>query len=421
MKPFKPIIILVKVARESFAFAYQSISVNRMRTFLSLLGITIGIFAIISVFSILDALEKNVRDSLKSLGENVVYVQKWPWGMGGEYPWWKYMNRPQPTLEDLEEIRSKSIFTSVASFVMQFQSLIRYNNNSVPNSSVMAVTTQYEEIRSFEIETGRYFSPFELQAGRNVAVIGNTLASELFLGINPVGQSIKIGGYKAEVIGVMKKEGKSAFDDESLDDLVIVPVGFAKSLVDLRRVGPWIMVKPIETATTDDLIDELRGILRSFRRLKPIEDDDFSLNQISMLKQGLDNIFGAINLGGWIIGGFSILVGGFGIANIMFVSVKERTNVIGIQKALGAKNYFILLQFLYESVLLSVMGGAIGLLIIFGGTLLVSNLTEFNISLTAGNVILGLTISAVIGVVSGFAPAWSASRLNPVEAINTKS
>jgi putative ABC transport system permease protein len=421
MKIFKPIIILVKVTRESFAFAYQSITVNKMRTFLSLLGITIGIFAIISVFSILDALEKNVRDSLQSLGENVVYVQKWPWGMGGEYPWWKYMNRPQPSLADLEEIRSKSIFSSAASFVAQFRSTIKYGKNSAPESTIMSITSQYEDIRSFDVEMGRYFSPFEIHTGRNVTVLGNELAQELFMGASPVGSNLKIGGHLVEVIGVLKKEGKSALGDDSHDNIALVPVGFAKAIVDFKMVGPWIMVKARDGISTDDLNDELRGILRSFRRIKPIEDDDFALNQISFLKQGIDNIFRMIDLGGWIIGGFSILVGGFGIANIMFVSVKERTNIIGIQKALGAKNFFILLQFLYESVLLSIMGGVIGLLIIFVATVLITKFTDFSISLTTGNIALGLTISGVIGVVSGFAPAWTASRLNPVEAINTKS
>lgn len=340
--------------------------------------------------------------------------------MGGEYPWWKYMNRPQPSLEELEEIRSRSSLTSVAIFIAQFQAIVSLGKNSVPESTVMAVTTQYEEMRSFEIESGRYFSLYELNAGKNVALLGHELASELFAGIDPIGQNVKVRGYKAEVIGVIKKEGASALGDDSHDKVVLLPVNFAKQLINLKWVGPWIMVKPVENVSTTELTDELRGILRSFRRLKPIEDDDFSINQIGLLKQGIDNIFKSINLGGWIIGGFSILVGGFGIANIMFVSVKERTNMIGIQKALGAKNSFILLQFLYESVLLSVLGGIIGLLVVFIGTSLVSGFTEFNISLTLGNIFLGITISAVIGVVSGFAPAWSASQLNPVEAINAK-
>jgi putative ABC transport system permease protein len=420
MKPLKSAIILVKVARESMAFAYQSITVNKMRTFLSLFGITIGIFAIISVFTILDSLEKNIRESLQSLGDNVVYVDKWPWFVQGEYPWWKFMNRPQPSLDDLSVINSASQLSDASAFIVSFRSLLKYNRNSSPDNSILSVTEQYDEIRSFEVEQGRYFTPFELHTGRHLVVLGSEIASELFVGTNPIGKTIKLAGYNVEVIGVLKKEGQSAIGDDSHDDLAIIPVEFAKSIVDFRRVGPTLLVKAKIGIPTDELIDELRGILRSSRRLKPIEDDDFALNQISTLKQGVDNIFRMINIGGWIIGGFSILVGGFGIANIMFVSVKERTSIIGIQKALGAKNSFILLQFLYESVLLSILGGLIGLLFIFIGTTLVTHFSEFNISLSVDNIVLGLLVSAIIGVLSGYAPAWKASRLSPVEAINTK-
>ncbi len=420
MKQLRSAIIMVKLTRESLAFAYQAIVVNKLRTFLSLFGITIGIFAIISVFTMVDSLEKNVRDSIQSLGDNVIYVQKWPWSMSNDYPWWKYMNRPQPTVEDLNAIRAKSALAKNAVLCLQVNSLVKFQKNSAPNTGVMAVSNEYEEIRSFEIAQGRYFSPFELHSGRNVAIIGSELATELFEGTEPVGQTIKIGGKKLEVIGVFLKEGKSAIGENSHDNLVLIPINYAKTFVDFRRVGLWIMVKASEGASTIDLTDELRGILRTVRKLKPVDDDNFALNEISMLKQGIDNIFKMIDLAGWIIGGFSIIVGGFGIANIMFVSVKERTNIIGIQKALGAKNYFILIQFLYESVLLSTLGGIIGLLLIFAGTLIISNTSDFSISLTAANIIRGLGISAVIGIVSGFAPAWSASRLSPVEAINSK-
>lgn len=420
MKQLKPLIILIKLIRESISFAYQAISVNKMRTFLSLLGITIGIFAIISVFTVLDSLERNIRESVQSLGDNVVYVQKWPWSMSNNYPWWKYMNRPQPSLSDLKDIESKSMLAQATTFCAQFRKLVKYESNAAPSTSVLGLTSGYQEIRSFEVEKGRYFSHSDLVSGRSYSVLGAELATELFPYSEPVGKTIKIGGYRAEVIGVLKKEGKSAMGDESHDKMVLIPLEFAKLQIDLRRIGPWIMVQAKEGIATNDLIDELRGILRSSRRLKPMEEDDFALNQISVIKQGIDNIFKMIDLAGWIIGGFSIIVGGFGIANIMFVSVKERTNIIGIQKALGAKNIFIMFEYLFESVLLSILGGVIGLLMIFAGTLIVSSMGEFKITLTLSNILLGLIISGIIGIVSGFAPAWSASRLNPVEAINTK-
>lgn len=413
--------IITKILKESFLFAYGSVIVNKLRTFLSLLGITIGIFAIISVFTIVDSLEKNIRESIESLGNNVIYVQKWPWAMGGDYAWWKYMRRPVPNLNDFEEIKRKSIGAENVAFTLSTGVNVKYGNNFASNTGMWAVSEDFEKIRSFDIEEGRYLAPFEISAGRNVVVIGNEIATQLFPGTNALGKTIQVQNIKNTVIGVFKREGKDNIGGGSLDNFVVLPVNTVRSVVDIRsdRLNPMVMVKAKPSVTTEELIDELTGILRSVRRLKPAAEDNFALNQVSLISNSLDQIFIVINLAGWVIGGFSILVGGFGIANIMFVSVKERTNIIGIQKALGAKNYFILLQFLFESVLLALLGGILGLLLIFIGTTLISYTTEFNITLTMGNVMVGLFVSGIIGIISGFAPAHSASRLNPVEAINS--
>ncbi len=421
MKALRPFIILLKLARESMQFAYQSVKANKLRTFLSLFGITIGIFAIISVFTMIDSLEKNVRDSLQALGKKVVYVQKWPWGGNEEYPWWKYLNRPEPTLSDLEEIRRKSLLTDAACFNVAYNKQLKYNGNNIPDATIYGISTDFDKIRTFDLSEGRFFNQFEINSGRPYAVIGSDIAKDLFQGANPLDKTIKIGGQKVTVIGVFAKEGKSAIGENSLDNMVIIPLNLARTMVDLRNSGPWIMVKAKDDTSAEDLIDELRGILRAHHRLKPLDEDDFALNQIDLLKDSLDSIFASINFAGGFIAFFSIIVGGFGIANIMFVSVKERTSQIGIQKALGAKRYFILIQFLYEAVLLAVAGGVIGLLLIFIGTLAVTHGLDFNVSLTLPNIIRGLLISAVIGIVSGFVPAWVASRLSPVEAINTKA
>ncbi|MBP7169487.1 MAG: ABC transporter permease [Bacteroidales bacterium] len=421
MKALRPFIILLKLARESMQFAYQSVKANKLRTFLSLFGITIGIFAIISVFTMIDSLEKNVRDSLQALGKKVVYVQKWPWGGNEEYPWWKYLNRPEPTLSDLEEIRRKSLLTDAACFNVAYNKQLKYNGNNIPDATIYGISTDFDKIRTFDLSEGRFFNQFEINSGRPYAIIGSDIAKDLFQGANPLDKTIKIGGQKVTVIGVFAKEGKSAIGENSLDNMVIIPLNLARTMVDLRNSGPWIMVKAKDDTSVEDLIDELRGILRAHHRLKPLDEDDFALNQIDLLKDSLDSIFASINFAGGFIAFFSIIVGGFGIANIMFVSVKERTSQIGVQKALGAKRYFILIQFLYEAVLLAVAGGVIGLLLIFIGTLAVTHGLDFNVSLTLSNIIRGLLISAVIGIVSGFVPAWVASRLSPVEAINTKA
>jgi len=412
---------VLKQIKESLLFAVNAVIVNKLRTFLSLLGITIGIFAIITVFTIIDSLESSVRDSLNDLGSDVVYIQKWPWGDGGEYPWWKYFKRPNPTLEEAMFVKKKSASAYSVTFNCAFNRTVKYKNNSIERTQVRAASSDFEKSRSFEITNGRFISSMEFTNGRNVAVLGGNIAKELFVGENPVGKSIKVGGKKTRIIGVFEKEGENAIGETSIDELVYISANYAKTLADFKRIGPWITVSPKENIAVEELMDELRGIMRSIRRLKPKEEDTFALNQISLLSGQLDNIFKVINLAGGIIGGFSLLVGGFGIANIMFVSVRERTSMIGIEKALGAKRYFILLQFLFESVMLTITGGAIGLLLIYLGTLIVNSSGEFTIILTSGNIVLGLSISAIIGVVSGFVPALQASKLDPVVAMSATS
>jgi len=401
-------------------FAFVNVMVNKLRTLLSLLGITIGIFAIISVFTIVDSLERNIRENIAQLGDNVIYVQKWPWAFDADYAWWVYMRRPVPDLRDYEEIRRRSQHAEAAVFSVSTGGMVRYNGTYLENTGIWANSHEFETIRHFELERGRYFTPFESATGRNLAIIGHEISQRLFGGMDPIGREIQISGRKVTVIGVATREGMDMVGGGSLDELVLIPLNFARTMYNIRsdRLNPMIMVKALPDVSNQELMDELRQILRSARRLSPATDDNFALNQVSAISQGLDQIFVMINLVGWIIGGFSILVGGFGIANIMFVSVKERTNIIGIQKSLGAKNYFILLQFLYESVLLALAGGIIGLLFIFGGTVLISSTSDFSITLTGSNIGLGLFVSAVIGIIAGYAPAYAASRLNPVEAIN---
>lgn len=411
---------MLQLLRESLIFAYSSVMANKLRTLLSLLGITIGIFAIISVFTIVDSLERNIRENIAVLGDNVIYVQKWPWAFSEDYPWWIYARRPNPDLRDYDQIRRRAKSAEGVVFSVSTGALVNYGNTYLRNTGVWANSHDFQIVRHFDLHQGRYFNFFESSTGRNLAIIGDEIALKLFEGENPIGKEIKIEGRKVNIIGVAQREGSNMLGGGSLDEMVLLPLNFARNIWNIRsnRLNPMIIVKALPDVANQELMDEMRFILRSGRRLSPATDDNFALNQASAITRGLDQIFVMINLVGWIIGGFSILVGGFGIANIMFVSVKERTNIIGIQKSLGAKNYFILLQFLYEAVMLSVVGGVLGLVLIFTGTILVSNFSEFTITLTFGNIVLGLFVSALIGVMAGYAPAYNASRLNPVEAIN---
>lgn len=410
--------IFIRLLREGVVFAVNSVTVNKLRTFLSLFGITIGIFSIISVFTVLDWMAKSVHDSIATLGDNVIYVQKWPWSFDRNLAWWDIVKWPAVSLDDYHSILSKSTKTESACFNASQPKQIKYKKNVASDASIIATTIEFKDLRSFEIEKGRSFSPFECSSGKNVAVIGNVIAERLFDKTDPIGKVITIGGFKTTIIGVMKKEGNGALG-ESLDNMTLVPLNFAKSYINLRNrfINTEVMVKAKPGVSVQELTEEITMILRASRRIKPGAQANFSVNQATLLTQGFDAVFAGINIGGWFIGGFAILVGGFGIANIMFVSVRERTNQIGIQKALGAKKFFILQQFLVESFLLSVLGGILGVIMVFIGTLIVNYNYDLNMYLTIGNILLAIFISGLIGIVAGYAPALAAAKMNPVDAI----
>ena len=413
--------LFLALIKESFFFAWSALNASRLRTFLSLLGITIGIFSIITVFTIVDSLEHNLKTGIQELGDNVVYIHKWPWEFKEDFPWWKYMNRPVPTIKEFDRLNGKVNTAQSIAFHVAGRKPVKYKSNTIDNVTITGGSYQYDKITNFDVAEGRYFTESESNAGRNTCLIGSTIAEALFLnGENPIGKNIKIGGIKLQVIGVFKKQGESLLGN-STDAQILVPVNFIRNYVDIRseNLDPYIAVKAKEGISNDQMKDELRGMMRGLRQLAPETEDDFALNETKVISQGFDGLFSVVGLAGWIIGGFSILVGGFGIANIMFVSVKERTSLIGIQKSLGAKNYFILMQFLFESVFLSLIGGLMGLLLIWLLTLAIGDSVGMDIFLSQSNVILGVTISFLIGIISGFVPAYSASQLDPVEAIRS--
>ena len=407
---------ILKLIYESLLFAIVALTVNKVRTFLSLLGITIGIFSIISVFTVFDSLENAIKSEINSLGSNVIFIQKWPWSMGGEYPWWKYYQRPEPKLKEMDELMKRSNTVEASAFMVSVSRTVYNGNNSVSDIPVVAVSQDYTKVMPFDLQEGRYFTPNESHRGRNIAIIGADIAENLFERADVVGEKIKVFGRKLDIIGVTKKQGEDVFGN-SKDNWIIIPAKYAQKVLDFRRLGSTIIVMAKPHVTNPQMIDELTGIMRSIRKLPPSADDSFALNETDIINKGFDQLFAVIALVGWIIGGFSLLVGGFGVANIMFVSVKERTNQIGIQKSLGAKNFFILLQFLFEAVFLSIIGGIVGLIIVYILTFVISSLFNFELILTIGNIALGIFVSAIIGLISGFLPSWSASRLNPVEAM----
>ncbi len=411
--------MFLRLLKEGFLFAINSVIANKLRTFLSLFGITIGIFCIISVFTVLDWMEKSIRESINSMGDNVIYIQKFPWSFDSNLAWWDIIRWPAISLADYQAIETRSTKAESVCFGAFQPEMIKYKKNVANDVITGAVTDNLEKVASFEIEKGRYFSPNEYSSGSNVAVLGAEIAERLFDDEDPVDKEITIAGFKTRVIGVLKREGTGGINLSNIDQITLIPINFGRSFINLRNrfIESQLMIRAKPGVAVQELSDDATMILRASRRIKPGEESNFSVNKASLLSQGFDAVFRGINLGGWIIGGFAILVGGFGIANIMFVSVRERTHIIGIQKALGAKKFFILQQFLVESVLLSIVGGILGILLIFLGTVAINYLYELNMHLTFGNAFLALFISGLIGIVAGYAPAYSAARMNPVDAI----
>lgn len=414
-------LLFLRLIGESFGFAFSALRENRTRTLLSLLGVTIGILIIIGVFSAVDTLRANLESSVEKLGSKTIYVMKWPWDGGPDFPWWKYVNRPEPTLRDYESLKSRMTTAEAISFSIDIGNrTAQYLNNNVSGVTVTATSHELYNIRDLEIVEGRYFTESESNRGSNVAVIGATIAEGLFPNMDPIGKSLKVLGRKITVIGVFKEEGEGMIFDVSMDNVIMIPLNLGRNLINIRRYGPVIMVSALPSVSLDETESELRGVMRSIHRLGPQQEDDFSLNKTTIITAQLDAMFKVINIAGGVIGAFSILVGGFGIANIMFVSVKERTHIIGIQKSLGAKNYFILSQFLIEAIALCLIGGLMGLSFVFLLTLLVKFMFDLAIVVNISMVVLTVFLSTLIGLIAGIIPAAMAARMDPVEAIRSK-
>lgn len=412
----------LKILWSSLKMALQELRVNKLRTALSLLGISIGIFCIIAVLTVTDSMESNIRNDLKSLGTNVVYLQKWPWD-GGDGEWWRYINRPQPKYSEMKQIKDKVTTSDAVTFVFSSGGRkIEYGIDYMEGAEMLAVTMDLEKMQAVDIAVGRYFSPNELLQGSNVIVLGANIWEGLFYTPEAaIGKVVRFAGRNCRVVGLLKKKGESLMGGVINDNTILLPYLFARTIVDERRYAePFFMVRARPDVSVGQLKDDLTGAMRAIHRLKPTEENDFALNEVTTVQEDLENIFGNINLGGAVIAVFALIVGGFGIANIMFVTVKERTNIIGLKKAVGARPTIILLEFLLEAILLCLIGGATGLFIVYIGTLIAGNFfSSFQIALSTGNIILGFSISGIVGIIAGFIPAFSASRLDPVVAIRS--
>ncbi|MBI1300637.1 MAG: FtsX-like permease family protein [Alphaproteobacteria bacterium] len=412
----------LRLILESFRFALQALKSNLTRTILSLLGVTVGIFAIIAVFTLVDSLENNIKSSLTFLGNNVVRVDRFPFASGPQnYPWWKYFRRPPGTYAEYAFLKERLKSAESVTIFAESRTTVKQASNSYERASLQGVVFDHKDVYEVPLQEGRFFTEMEITAARNVTIIGIKIANALFPGQgSALGKEVKIKGLKFTVVGIFEEEGEGLFDTPSKDEALLIPYGAFSKIFSVGRYGiePVIAAKGMDD--DQDLIaleNEMAGLLRAKRGLKPTEEDDFALNKSEFIQNAVGAIFTVITLAGWVIGGFSILIGGFGIANIMFVSVKERTNIIGIQKSLGAKNFFILYQFLFEATFLSLIGGLSGLLLVFMATFV--SLGSLEIILSFENILLGIGLSSVIGILAGIIPASMAAKLDPVDAIRT--
>lgn len=412
----------LEIVWTTLKLAVQELTKNKLRTFLSLFGVTIGIFCIIGVLSTVSSLEKNIQDGVKSLGNNTVYIDKWDYQGGAEYPWWKYVNRPSPKLMEMRLIKEKMSAKINAVFSFTTQSFIQFDNDKLDGINYHGITDEFDKIQPIEIAYGRYLNQMDFDYGTPNIVIGYDNAEMLFgKPEKAIGKEVSLRNKKAIVVGVVKKQGKSFVDGWEFDKSIVLSYKFMKQMLfNERWNNPKIIIKGPDEMSSDALKDELKGAMRSIRRLGPTEEDDFALNAISDFSKSVSNLFGSVNLGGWLIGLLSLIVGAFGIANIMFVTVRERTPIIGLKKAIGAKRRTILMEFLLESALICIIGGLIGIMLVVILAQLLSS--AFNFPIFVSTQILGLAIfiCIAIGMLAGIIPAMIASKMDPVVAIRSK-
>lgn len=407
----------------AFSLSNSFLKSNKLRSALSVLGIAIGIFCIVAVLTFASSMKRNVRANLETLGMNVIFIEKWPWGFGGgEYKWWDYLNRPNPGLRDYKLIQQR--FSPEIIRDIGFESgtsglTVKYGKTSTTKSRVLGITANYAQMNGLNLSKGRMFNEQEEKSGKNLAIIGNDLAMELFRDENPIGKSLKIKGLKTTIIGVLEKQGSMM--NRQADKGILVPISYMRNFsgIGSGRGSSRIIVRGFENRPPKELEAEVTRLMRGIRMLKPTEKDNFALNKMTLFSSQLDSTFVMLDVVAWILGLFSLIVGMFGIANIMFVSVKERTPIIGVQKALGAKNRFILVQFLYESVVLSLIGGLAGIILVWITSIAVSNAADFPVYFTINNFMTGISLSMMTGILAGIIPAIRASKLDPVEAIRS--
>jgi putative ABC transport system permease protein len=410
----------LNIIRNSLKLTFQELKVNKLRTALSLTGVAFGIFCIISVLATVNSMERNIQNEVKSLGSNTIYIDKWDYSGGPDQPFWKFKARPIPKYEEAAMVRQRAVLLEDIAYLMQTNGSISHKDDLLQSVSVYGINEQQMAIQPLGFDQGRFFSAREFEAGSSICLIGFSNAETLFgTTERALGKQIDIKGKKATVVGVIKKEGKNMIGWD-YDNCIMIPYKFCKQLFQEEFANPILIAKGKEGVTTAALMDELKGIMRQIRRLSPTQEDNFSLNSVEAFSKAITGFFSIVNIVGAIIGGISLIVGLFGIANIMFVTVRERTSVIGLKKAIGAKKSSILFEFLMEATILCILGGAIGLFFVYILTLILSGPLNFPVFISLPMLFTAIIICVAVGILAGIIPASQAARMDPVVAIRSK-
>ncbi|MEJ2052655.1 MAG: ABC transporter permease [Calditrichaceae bacterium] len=400
---------------EALRIAFNAIIANRTKGILTTLGLVIGIMAVATTMTAANGLANNFKESISAIGSDVLYVTRMPWIITGNF--FEYRNRPRLTYKDCEDLENRMRSTGIVNTTTNTQKNIKYRSTVLEQTPVIGTTeTQIIVTEGFP-ETGRFITPVDVRYKKRVCVIGYEIKERMFQHINPINKDIKIGWYKFRIIGVMEKRGSAGFfGGPNFDNQVFIPVTALIKYFGTQNRGFTVAVKSPSPEAMTDFKYALIGEMRKIRKLKPMEKDNFSINSMDTLMDVYNNIMGVVVLIGLVITGISLFVGGIGVMNIMFVSVTERTREIGIRKAIGAKKSVILTQFLFESSIICLIGGVIGVLMSFGVAEVIDKLV-MPASISLPIVIAALIIGILTGVVSGFIPAFRASRLKPIDAL----
>jgi putative ABC transport system permease protein len=400
--------------KEGLLIAFRALRSNKVRTSLTMLGIFIGITVVVLMSTAIKGIDNSFQQGISALGSDVLYIDKWAWFSNED--WWRLRNRKNIDMEDYEKFKELARLPIAVAPVINSRQTVKYQDRRVEDVFLNGSSSDYVKTTNFTFDQGRFYSEVESNASRQVAVIGSEIAKNLFPRGDALDKTIKVGGANYKIVGVLSEQGSFILGPFNPDNQVFIPIGtIFKNFIAQHRGTVTLNVRAPNPALVEETKAEAEGVMRKVRGLKHDEENDFSINQQEGLMREYNSVVGVIQIAGLFITGLSLFVGAIGIMNIMFVSVRERTKEIGIRKAIGAKRRTILAQFLLESSAICIFGGLAGLIAAVLGSMMLNQ--YFPTSIQVDAVIIAISVSALTGILSGFAPAYTASKLDPVESL----